>query len=413
MSIEPRGILSREIDLSPLWRALRTIWEHPAETLFALGAFLRIWAYLLNRSYWMDEGSLLANLKHVGILDFSGHLSGDQLAPIGFLVLERIMVSLFGDSGYATRLLPLLCGLVSLRLFARLAPRLVSPPASLVALALFALSDDLVYYSSELKPYSSDLAISLAVLSASLDLINQPIGHRRLAVLALLTIAAPWFSFPSAFVIAGSGAAIVIDRASRGWWRDVGRLALVGIGWAVSFLLSYRASHALLGEATTMYVFWDFAFIPVPPRSWADLARGGGILLEVFVNPLNLVPPYLPAYSVVAPLAFLLLGGWSMAVRNRAVFRVLVLPALLALVATGLKKFPFHGRLILELMPAFFLMIAESTDLIRSKLGRRAYAVVLALLLLHPCGSTLSEATGERWRFFNPHGDLHDNRFVE
>src|SRR5262249_39734296 len=158
-------------------------------------------------------------------------------------------------------------------------------------------------------------------------------------------------------------------RVRRGWWRDIGLLAAVGIGWAISFLLSYRASHALLGAATTMYVFWDFAFLPFPPRGTADLAKAGGVLLEVFVNPLNLVPPGLRGWLVVVPLPFLPRGGWSMAAPNRPVFLILALPAVLALIAATMKRFPFHGRLILELMPAFFLMIAEAAGLLRSRLG--------------------------------------------
>jgi hypothetical protein len=413
LAIRPPGVLSREIDLTPLWRTLRTLREHPAEVLLALGMFLRVWVYLLDRYYWMDEGSLLGNLVGRPIFDFSSPLAGDQLAPIGFLVIERVVVALLGDSGYATRLVPLICGLASLWLFAKLAARVLSPPAALVALALFALSDDLVYYSSELKQYSSDLAIALAVTLASVRLLGHPLGRRDAAILAAMAIAAPWFSFPSAFVVAGCGAALVLDRIRRGWWRDVGLLAVVGAGWAISFVLSYRASHALLGPATTMYVFWNFAFLPLPPRTTADLAQAGGVLLEVFVNPLNLVPPGLPPWVVVVPIAILLVGGWSMAARDRPVFLVLTLPALLALFAAATKRFPFHGRLILELMPAFFLMIAEAAGLLRSRVGRRAYAVILVLLLFYPCMSTLYEATGRRERWFNAHGDLHKNRFME
>jgi hypothetical protein len=387
--------------------------RHPAEVVLGLGFLLRVWAYLLNRSYWMDEGSLLGNLVGVRVFDFSSHLSGDQLAPIGFLVVERIVISLLGDSGYATRLLPLICGLVSLWLFAKLAARVLSAPAALVALILFALSDDLVYYSSELKPYSSDLAIILAITLLCLKSLDQPLGNRRTAILALFAVVAPWFSFPSAFAIAGCGAALAIERIGRGWWRDVGRLAIVGACWALSFVFSYTASHALLSGATTMYIFWNFAFLPFPPRATADLATAGGILLEVFVNPLNMLPRSLPPYVVAVPLAILLVGAFALAARDRSVFLILVMPVVLALIAAAMRRFPFHGRLILELMPAFFLMMAETADLVRARLGRIAYRVVLAVLLFYPCMSTLYELSAPRERYFNSHGDLHHNRFVE
>jgi len=38
--------------------------------------------------------------------------------------------------------------------------------------------------------------------------------------------------------------------------------------------------------------------------------------------------------------------------------------------------------------------------------------VVLVLLLAYPCLSTFYEAQARRERYFNAHGDLHDNRFV-
>ena len=41
---------------------------------------------------------------------------------------------------------------------------------------------------------------------------------------------------------------------------------------------------------------------------------------------------------------------------------ILVLPIVLAMVASAMKRYPLHGRLILELVPAFFLLIAQGTE---------------------------------------------------
>ena len=55
----------------------------------------------------------------------------------------------------------------------------------------------------------------------------------------------------------------------------------------------------------------------------------GGILLEVFVNPLNLVAPVLPILGVALPLVLLLLGGSSGPPRPDE-FLMLTIPILLA-----------------------------------------------------------------------------------
>jgi hypothetical protein len=408
-----QGLLSREIDLAPLWRVMRALRDHPAQVVIGLGVFLRVWVYLSNRSYWMDESNLLGNMRGTPILDFSTPLRGDQLAPIGFIVLERMIVSLFGESGYSTRLLPLVCGVASLWLFQRLAFRWLSGSAAMVALIFFTFSDDLVYYSSELKPYSCDLAFALAIMLAATDIVDSPLCKRRIASLGILAVSSPWFSFPSVFIVAASGVTLLIDRFARKLWRELISIALVGLCWSASFILAYRAHSALLGDPVKMNVFWNFAFLYLTADPRADLVRFGGVFLEFFVNPLNLVPSWLPPQVVAFPVFLLFVGGVSLGRRKPIFFLMLGLPIALALIAAAAKKYPFHGRLILALFPAFAFMIAEATDRLRDVLGRRVWTVVLILLLFCPCWSTIYEATGSRIREFNSHGDLHRNRFME
>jgi hypothetical protein len=283
----------------------------------------------------------------------------------------------------------------------------------MVALIFFAFSDDLVYYSSELKPYSGDLAFALAIMLVTTDILDQPLCKRRIASLATLAISAPWLSFPSVFIVAGCGVALLSDRIGRRSWRDLIWLVFVGMCWSASFIFAYRTASALLGDPVKMNVFWNFAFLHLTGNPRADLVTFGGLFLECFVNPLNLVPSWLPPQFVALPVLLLFVGGLSLAHRDRAFFLMLSLPIALALIAAAIKKYPFHGRLILGLVPAFIFMIAAATDLLRDRLGRRASIVVLTLLLFYPCWSTIYEATGTRIREFNSHGDLHRNRFIE
>ena len=50
--------------------------------------------YADNRPLYMDEDLLLKNLVELPVFDFSTTLTKDQLAPPGFLVVERMMVRL-------------------------------------------------------------------------------------------------------------------------------------------------------------------------------------------------------------------------------------------------------------------------------------------------------------------------------
>lgn len=406
--------LSRQVDLTPYFsRVAEVVLRRPLWTCAWLGAALRIWVYLHGRAYWMDEGSLLGNLKGRAPFDFTGPLSSDQLAPLGFLAAERILIGLLGDSPYVARLIPMACGLSALVLFAPLARRLLTPTAALVAMVLFAFSDDLTYYSNELKPYSADLAIGLAITLLSLMELRDPPDARRLGVLAALAIASPWLSFPSAFIVAGCGLALIVDRLREGRRSDAARLAMIAAGWGASLLLAHRASSRLLGPSTSMYVFWNFAFPPFPPTGPADLARTLGILLETFVTPLNLVPRLMPyAFALLAaPLAAS--GARLIARKDATALAILIVPAALALAAAAMRRYPFHGRLILWLAPAFFALIAEGLAEVRWRRGRAWFAFVLVLLLAYPVFDALYQAVPPHARDFNPHGDLRRNRFIE
>jgi hypothetical protein len=138
-------------------------------------------------------------------------------------------------------------------------------------------------------------------------------------------------------------------------------------------------------------------------------------LLEVFVNPLNLVAPIWPRLGVIVPLSLMLVGGLSLWRRRWAAAAILALPIALAMLASALQRFPFHGRLILELMPALFILIAEGTEGVyridprQNKLG---YKLLLVLVLAYPVLTAIYRSTENRPRDFNRHGDLQDNQFM-
>jgi hypothetical protein len=385
--------------------------------MLALGIFLRLEVYAHGRSYWLDEGSLAANVVNKGPLDFSEPLTGDQLAPFGFLIVVRTVVSVLGSSPYVTRLLPLVCGILALFAFTILAWHILPRLAAVVAIALFALSDDLIYYSSEFKPYSVDLAAGVVITLLAYDALARLATGRRAACIALCGILAPWCSFASVFVVAGCGSSLVLAALLAHRYRDALVYSAIGVGVLLSFLLAYRASHALLGPYTTMYVFWDFAFLPLwpGPSLRVNPVKAGGILLEVLVNPLNLVFPPLRRLGAILPLSLLVAGAVRLCRRSWPVWLMLVLPVAFAAIASVMKRYPFHGRLILELVPAFFLLIGEGTQAVFD-LDRRptrpVYKGVLVLLLAYPCFSALYEASATRPRYFNSHGDLHNNLFL-
>jgi hypothetical protein len=413
-------------DVSLLWRhefrldfrALeRRVIEHPEAVILGLGTALRIAAYLWNRPMWLDEMMLKGNIEGVRVLHFSEPLKSHQMAPFGFLIAERALAAVVGTRNYVLRSIPLAAGLAALWLFGRLVRDLLPRRAALVALALFAFSDDLIYYSSEFKPYTLDLAFGVAITLAAAGAVGRQPSTRAVVWLAVLAAAAPWFSFPSAFVIAGCGLVLLIDALRSARLTTSLIWVLLGLLWLANFVVCYRASQTQLVQASPMWGFWHFAFLPLTwPPTRDGLLKSAGLLLEVFVNPLNLLAPGGSLIGVIVPLLLLIAGGLSWARRSATTVLLLVLPIALAIIASVLGRYPFHGRLILELVPALFLLIAAGTEWVAHRFPTRSgivYKTLLLALLTFPCWYACSSNLQRRDRGFNSHGDLHDNVFID
>src|SRR5438132_4168306 len=72
--------------------------------LVGIGIALRVAQYAANRSLWVDEAWVALNLIERPLSGLTTHLSFNQAAPIGFLLVERIVAKLLGFSEYALRL---------------------------------------------------------------------------------------------------------------------------------------------------------------------------------------------------------------------------------------------------------------------------------------------------------------------
>ena len=402
------------VNLRPMIRRAR---ERPEAVILGLGVALRVITYLWNRAMWLDEGSLRGNVVGVPILDFSVPLWNDQLAPMGFLIVERTMAVVIGGRNYVLRSLPMAAGVASLFLFDRLARRLLPRHGALVALALFSFSDDAIYYSSEFKPYALDMLFGLAITLLTVDTMGRSASARRAIWMTVLLTVSPWFSFASAFVIAGCGLALVLDAILSRRPRDAAIWTVIGLGWLADFGVAHQASRAMLSPYTTMYRFWDFAFLPLHwPPDRQGLLKTAGLILEVFVNPLNLLTPAGFRPWVVLPLVLLVAGAVAMARRSPLRSVTLAAPVAIAMAASVVRLYPFHGRLLLELVPAFLLWIAAGTEWLARLVPDRsgiAYRVLVVALLAYPTLDACYQCTGRRFRDFNTHGDLHPNVFID
>lgn len=318
-------------------------------TILALGILVRLLRYGLRMPLWYDEACLSANFLQRGYGDFAQPLDGGQACPILFLWVQLTFVRLFGFSEYALRLFPLLAGVGSLLLFRRLAGRFVRGAGLVLVVGMLAASLPAIRYSAEGKPYGTDLFISLALLTMTVEWMTRPERTGWLWALAALAPVAACLSFPAAFV--GGGASLAIARTlwrggHRGWTAWAAFNLLLVAGFLV--VMTFARKNVDLLTNQNMQDYWKESFPPFDSIKalalWLLKAHSGDVLAHPFGGKNG-------ASSLT--LLLFVVGLVVLARRRPAVAVLLVTPFALTLLAAAMHRYPYggHVRLAMHLAP--------------------------------------------------------------
>jgi hypothetical protein len=316
------------------------------------GVLLRLQQFMLNRSFWADEASLALNLVGRSFGQLTRPLDYQQGAPIGFLFIEKSIMFLLGNNEYALRLFPLLAGVLAIYLLYRIAKEHFGT-SGLFAIAVFSIGWDLIYYSSELKQYSSDAAITLLLIYLAIRLLNAETAFvRDFILLGIVGLVSIWVSHPSFFALAGIGIALLVEKMSRKNYAPLAWILTLGVAWLVSFGFQYYVSLQNLAADEFLQYYWGKAFMPMPPWSnWRWFFNTYISMMDLSISTEQIAIYLVPVLTVI--------GGMSLFIRKRSIAVIIVLTAFMALTASALQKYPLKGRFMLFLIPLFLLVIAE------------------------------------------------------
>ena len=197
-----------------------------------------------------------------------------------------------------------------------------------------------------------------------------------------------------AFVLGAAGLVLIWQTITE---RDYPRAAgLAGLGtlWLGSFVAHLWFSSALGTDVTAnqQNIYWADFFAPLPPTSVSDVMWYWDALVGMFDKPLGFEAAGLAAVAATA-------GAWAVWQRSPLVLLMLLLPLLITLVASWLRLYPFVSRLLLFLTPAALILIAEGMALFAGWAWSRARllcVVGLGIILFHPLGSTVRQATAQQ-----------------
>jgi len=270
--------------------------------------------------------------------------------------------------------------------FYKVATHYIGTKAVPIALGLFAISDSLIFYSSEVKQYSSDVAVALLLYAIATYVQSKRLTTSRIALFGVIGALAIWFSYPAIFILAGFGVSLASFPLGRREWSRVGRLSIVFSLWVLSFAAFYLVSLGNLSKSEVLLNYWSGGFMPFPPMTFSDAGWFVNAFFDTFDDPAGL------SLSGIAAMTFLT-GCISMFFEKRRGFFLLISPIPFGLLASGLHKYPFTGRLLLFIVPVVLLLIAEGAEQIRDATSHNSAIIgltLIGLLVFHPLSTATS-----------------------
>ena len=317
-----------------------------------LGSLLRLRQYLLNRSMWGDEASLALNLVTRNFSELMQLLDYHQAAPIGFLFIEKLSILVFGNHDYILRLFPLVASIFAIYLIYKFA-RASFGTFGLFAVSMFSISWMLVYYSSELKQYTSDITAALLLVYLAGNCFKENVRGKDFITLGAAGAIVIWISHPSVFIMVGVGLALLLEKLTRKSFAPWAWILGVGAAWIASFGLEYLVSLRHIVADEYLIDYWRRAYVPMPP--WSNKRW----FVDTYYTFLFFAFHRGDNMMAVITLVLTAIGTISLLIRDRKIALLVISPFVVAVILSALERYPLKNRFLLFLIPFAFFLMAE------------------------------------------------------
>ncbi|MSR31279.1 MAG: glycosyltransferase family 39 protein [Gemmataceae bacterium] len=366
-----------------------------------LGAALRLWRFALGFPLWGDEAFIALNLEERTFDQLAQPLRHYQVAPLGFLWLEKLVTLLFGFSEAAVRLVPCLAGILALLFFFRLAKIIAPGLASLWAVAILAVSYYPIRHACEVKPYATDLLASVLFLWAGAQALKA--RPKPLWLLALGSPVLISLSFPAVFTAL---AAVLVPAVHLRQNRRVLFPAIISfLAISLSFFLHYSlvGKNQFQNEQAKHLAYWDATFPPANPLFFFPW------LAQTHAGNLSAYPVGSRDGGSSLTMVLFLAGIFSLARKSKWPFLFLLLaPFFLTLLAALPGRFPYGGsaRVAQHLAPSICLLAGLGLAFfLRTILVKKVFPALGIVLFLALFALGLGQAARDWLKPYKTTGD--------
>ncbi len=327
------------------------------------------------RSFWLDEAGIALNIVSKDFIALAKPLDYNQVAPYGFLVIEKIFTILFGTEDYIFRIIPLISGILLIFIFLYLLKNIFkSYLAILTGIILINLNFDLIYYNIELKPYILDALLTSILIVAFLKLLEN--FEKNIFKYSVLCALALWFSYPSFFTIASIYTSFTIIFLTKKDFVRLKKLLIFSLIPTISFFIYYILILKKSGQNDYIKNFWTDHFAPITLSSstlwWYKRA-----FLWALDRPLNIENLYLGTF-------FTLTGLFALYKERKNLFLFIILVLIFMLITSSIGRYPLYQRLLVFSVPLYYIILLYSFELMGSKIFKFIIFVFFLIFLMSP-----------------------------
>ncbi len=348
-----------------------------AMSIIGLGMLLRIVMYVQNRSLFIDEACLSSQLierSYGGLFENMEY----QYAPPFFAFIVKAMTQCFGANEYALRLIPLLGALIGIILFYKLCRKYLSDVHCFLPLVLFCFGMPLLQYATEVKQYSTDVMMTLALILICLEWKVEDFDFKRALKWALIGSFTVWFSMPGVFILFGIGIFYLFESYKKGAKEQIKYIIGAILIWLINFGFYY---FAIIRKDIGLENLEDYHarfFLPLPPTSLAELNQAKNILLSFFQTSIGAT-----TLAIVFGLLTTCMTIFNFFKKEKSLLLLFLLPILAAMLASGMKMYSLIPRLTLFFIPLLILLIGiGSRKLYEGATGVLKYLLIVSVLII-------------------------------
>jgi len=318
------------------------------------GVALRVVEFVRDRPLWLDEAMLALNIAGRSLGQLARPLDYDQSAPLAYLWIERLAVSVGGVSERSLRILPFAAGLALVPLVWLVARRLAGARAAALATVFAALSVSLVTFSAEAKQYGVDPVATLLIVWLASRVADAPDDARAWVGLIVGGVGGLLLSQPAVFVLGGAACALALDASVRGSAMTRRYAVLAAFAWCAVFAVMYFAVYRATAQSAYMRSFWEGTFLD--PRAPDFVPRLRLFAIAAFSGPTLTGQLAAPEWLLALAWAG---GVWTLWRRRHFAAVVAAAPLVLAAVASAVGLYAVMDRLFLFATPLTVIAYAS------------------------------------------------------